>query len=77
MGVASMERFLCDSGHDDEAGDNSEAAGLRERLAEVPEKKALSPLEKLRREMEQAVNAEHHGREAGLPDQIKEMKASE
>lgn len=76
-GIASIERFLRDSAHDDEDGDNAEATSLREWLKELREKKPLSPLEKLRREMEQAVNSEQYERAAKLRDEIKAMQASE
>ena len=75
-GVAKIERFLKDSAPGDAAGsetENAEVASLREWLAELRKVKPLTPVEKLRHEMEQAVEAEKYERAAELRDAIRAM----
>lgn len=80
-GVAKIERFLKDSVRDDDATagevDNSEVASLREWLEELRKVKPLTPVEKLRHEMEQAVEAEKYERAAELRDAIRELRRKE
>ena len=79
-GVAKIERFLKDSARDEAADgetQNTEVASLREWLEELRKVKPLTPVEKLRHEMEQAVEAEKYERAAELRDAIRELRRKE
>ena len=73
-GVAKIERFLKDSPRDDAEAESSEVVSLREWLEELRKVKPLTPVEKLRHEMEQAVEAEKYERAAELRDAIRNMQ---
>ena len=77
-GVAKIEKFLKDSPRDEAAGgsetENAEVVSLREWLEELRKVKPMTPVEKLRQEMEQAVEAEKYERAAELRDAIRDMQ---
>lgn len=77
-GISRIEKFLRDHTRDEEAGEgeggNSDVANLREWLAELRKVKPLTPAEKLRREMEQAIQDEKYERAAELRDAIRDLR---
>jgi len=72
-GIAAIEKFLKDNNREGEE-DNSEVKSLAEWLAELRKLQPLTPVEKLRREMERAVEDEKYERAAELRDAIRNMK---
>jgi len=80
-GIVKIERFLKDSPRADDAPggevESSEMTSLREWLEELRKVKPLTPVEKLRHEMEQAVEAEKYERAAELRDAIRELRRKE
>lgn len=75
-GVAKIEKFLKDSPRDEAQGgsENAEVVSLREWLEELRKVKPMTPVEKLRHEMEQAVEAEKYERAAELRDAIRDLQ---
>jgi UvrB/uvrC motif len=77
-GITKIERFVRDNapGGDDAGGEtaNSEVTSLREWLEELRKIKPLTPVEKLRQEMEKAVEAEKYERATELRDAIRNMQ---
>lgn len=77
-GVAKIEKFLKDTPRGEAAaggeGENAEIVSLREWLEELRKVKPMTPVEKLRQEMEQAVDAEKYERAAELRDAIRDMQ---
>lgn len=73
-GISRIDRFLKDAGRDDADGDCAEVAGLREWLDELKKIKPLTPVEKLRYEMDQAVREEQYERAAELRDAIRNLQ---
>jgi hypothetical protein len=86
-GIEKIERFLRDHQQSDVAEENPEVTVLREWLTELRKKQPptkppapvrpvpMSPLERLRGEMEQAVKAEQYERAAELRDAIRALQA--
>jgi hypothetical protein len=72
-GISAIEKFVKDNNRDGEA-DTSEIKSLAEWLAELRKLKPMTPVEKLRREMERAVEDEKYERAAELRDAIRNMK---
>ena len=72
-GIAAIEKFLKDNNRDSEE-DNSEVQSLSEWLGELRKLKPVTPMEKLRREMERAVEDEKYERAAELRDAIRELQ---
>ena len=72
-GISKIEKFVKDNNRDGEA-DNSEIASLSEWLAELRKLKPLTPVEKLNRELERAVQDEKYERAAELRDAIRNMQ---
>ena len=72
-GIATIEKFLKDYNREGEE-DSSEAKSLAEWLGELRKLKPLTPVDKLRREMERAVEDEKYERAAELRDAIRNMK---
>jgi excinuclease UvrABC helicase subunit UvrB len=77
-GIGQIERFARehargDDGPGGETG-NSEIGSLREWLGELRKLKPLTPVEKLRHEMEKAVKDEKYERAAELRDAIRELR---
>ena len=72
-GISAIEKFVKDNNRDGEA-DTSEIKSLAEWLADLRKLKPLTPVEKLRREMERAVEDEKYERAAELRDAIRNMK---
>jgi hypothetical protein len=77
-GIGQIERFAREHSHGDEGpgGEtgNSEIGSLREWLGELRKLKPLTPVEKLRHEMEKAVKDEKYERAAELRDAIRELR---
>ena len=73
-GISRIERFLKDAGPGEGDGENPEVTSLREWLGELKKIKPLTPVEKLRHEMDQAVKAEQYERAAELRDAIRNLK---
>jgi excinuclease UvrABC helicase subunit UvrB len=72
-GIASIEKFVKDHNRDGEA-DTSEIKSLAEWLAELRQLKPLTPVEKLNRELERAVEDEKYERAAELRDALRAMQ---
>jgi hypothetical protein len=72
-GISTIEKFVKDNNRDGEA-DTSEIKSLAEWLGELRKLKPMTPVEKLRREMERAVQDEKYERAAELRDAIRNMK---
>jgi hypothetical protein len=72
-GIATIEKFLKDNNRDGEE-DNSEVKSLAEWIGELRKLKPLTPVEKLRKEMERAVEDEKYERAAELRDAIRNMQ---
>ncbi len=72
-GIGAIEKFLKNSNRDGEA-DTSEIKSLAEWLTELRKLKPLTPIEKLRKEMERAVEDEKYERAAELRDALKAMQ---
>jgi hypothetical protein len=88
-GIEKIEKFLRENGHPELVGDNAEVITLREWLDELRKQKpeappkppkpprVLSPLEKMRREMDKAVKAEQYEKAAEIRDAIRAMEAKQ
>ena len=72
-GIAAIEKFVKEHNRDGEA-DASEIKSLGEWLAELRKLKPLTPVEKLNRELERAVEDEKYERAAELRDALKAMQ---
>lgn len=72
-GIAKIEKFVKDTNRDGEA-DASEIKSLGEWLAELRKLKPLTPVEKLNRELERAVEDEKYERAAELRDALKALQ---
>ena len=72
-GIAAIERFVKDHNRDGEA-DASEIKSLGEWLGELRQLKPLTPVEKLNRELERAVEDEKYERAAELRDALKAIQ---
>jgi excinuclease UvrABC helicase subunit UvrB len=77
-GIVKIERFLKEySRGDEDPGSetgSSEITSLREWLVELKKIKPLTPVEKLRNEMEKAVQDEKYERAAELRDAIRDLR---
>ncbi len=72
-GIASIEKFVKDHNREGEA-DTSEIKSLGEWLGELRQLKPLTPVEKLNRELERAVEDEKYERAAELRDALRAMQ---
>jgi len=72
-GIATIEKFVKDNNRDG-AADTSEIKSLAEWLAELRKLKPLTPVEKLNRELERAVEDEKYERAAELRDALKALQ---
>ena len=72
-GIASIEKFVKDHNREGEA-DASEIKSLAEWLAELRQLKPLTPVEKLNRELERAVEDEKYERAAELRDALRAIQ---
>ena len=74
-GIKTIQKFLTDADEEDHIKENVEIASLREWMKELKKKRKISPLEKLRREMDAAIKAEQYERAASLRDEIQALQA--
>jgi hypothetical protein len=74
-GIKTIQKFLTDADEEDHIKENVEIASLREWMKELKKKRKVTPLEKLRREMEAAIHAEQYERAASLRDEIQALQA--
>lgn len=74
-GIKTIQKFLTDADEEDHIKENVEIASLREWMKELKKKRKISPLEKLRKEMEAAIKAEQYERAASLRDEIVALQA--
>ncbi len=72
-GISAIEKFVKDNNRDGD-GESSEIKSLAEWLLELRKLKPMTPVEKLKREMERAVQDEKYERAAELRDAIRNMK---
>ena len=72
-GIAAIEKFVKDHNREGEA-DASEIKSLGEWLGELRQLKPLTPVEKLNRELERAVEDEKYERAAELRDALRAMQ---
>ena len=73
-GIKTIQKFLTDADEEDHIKENVEIASLREWMKELKKKRKITPLEKLRREMDAAIKAEQYERAASLRDEIQAMQ---
>jgi hypothetical protein len=80
-GIVKIQRFLKEHASTEEEGGsgtgNSEVTSLREWLVELRKIKPMTPVDKLRHEMEKAVQDEKYERAAELRDAIRELRRKE
>ena len=74
-GIKTIQKFLTDADEEDHIKENVEIASLREWMKELKKKRKVSPLEKLRKEMDAAIRAEQYERAAALRDEIQALQA--
>ncbi len=72
-GISKIEKFVKDHNRDGET-DTTEITSLSEWLGELRKLKPLTPVEKLNRELERAVQDEKYERAAELRDAIRDMQ---
>lgn len=73
-GIKTIQKFLTDADEEDHIKENVEIASLREWMKELKKKRKITPLEKLRREMDAAIKAEQYERAASLRDEIQALQ---
>ena len=77
-GISRIEKFIKDHARDEGAGEgereNTEVASLREWLLELRKVKPPTPAEKLRHEMQQAIQDEKYERAAELRDALRDLR---
>ena len=73
-GIKTIQKFLTDADEEDHIKENVEIASLREWMKELKKKRKITPLEKLRMEMDAAIKAEQYERAASLRDEIQAMQ---
>ena len=73
-GITKIEAFLREAGREDSDVEGDEITSLRGWLKELREKKPLTPLEKLNRDMDAAIQGEQYERAALLRDEIRALQ---
>ena len=72
-GIAKIEAFFREAGREDSDAESDEITSLRAWLKELREKKPLTALEKLTRDMDQAISREEYEKAAHLRDEIRAL----
>ncbi len=72
-GITKIETFLREAGREDSDVESDEITSLRSWLKELREKKPLTPIEKLTRDMDAAISSEQYERAARLRDEIRAL----
>ncbi len=73
-GIATIQKFLRDSGESEQIKDNIEISSLREWTKELKKKRRLTPVDKLRKDMAAAIKAEEYELAASLRDEIRALQ---
>jgi tetratricopeptide (TPR) repeat protein len=76
-GVEEIENFFRDNEREDLLENSGELASLRQWLGEIKAKRPLSALEKLQRQLDEAIQVEDYEKAAKVRDQMKKLLASE
>jgi excinuclease UvrABC helicase subunit UvrB len=76
-GVEEIENFFRDNEREDLLENSGELASLRQWLGEIKAKRPLSALEKLQRQLDEAIQVEDYEKAAKVRDQMKKLQASE
>jgi protein-arginine kinase activator protein McsA len=76
-GIQEIEEFFRDNERDDLLENSGEIASLRHWLGEIKSRRPLSALEKLQRQLDEAVRVEDYEKAAKVRDEMKKLQASE
>ena len=76
-GITLIQKFLRDAGESEQIKDSVEIASLREWMKELKKKRKITPVDKLRKEMDAAIRAEEYERAASLRDEIQALRAKQ
>ena len=73
-GITVIQKFLRDAGEEEQIKESIEISSLREWMKELKKKRKVTPVDKLRKEMDAAIKAEEYERAASLRDEIQALK---
>ncbi len=76
-GIEELETFYRENGREDLLENSGEIASLKHWLTEVRSKKPLTALEKLQRDLDEAIRLEDYERAAKVRDQMKKLQTSD
>lgn len=76
-GLEELETFYRENGRDDLLGNSGEIASLRSWMEEIRERRPLTEIEKLQRDLDEAIRSEDYERAAAVRDQMRKLQASE
>lgn len=76
-GIEEIEEFYRDNEREDLLENSGEVASLRHWLGEIKAKRPLSALEKLQRQLDEAIRVEDYEKAAKVRDEMKKLQASE